>query len=398
MPGACFTRARPRPAKTAHNISKGLALNGGTLASNGVSGNSDYQFAFDSTGGVITAGGSTTSLISASIGLNGTHAFNVGSGSTLQISGQIGNWENTAWGYINKTGAGILSLTYSGGNNNFGGLTLNGGTVMIVGSGAWANNGGPGGYLADFETTSTLQWSGTGNTKDISASSKLKIADGVTATLDTGGNNVTLGAAIVTGAAATGGLTKAGSGMLTLGAANTYSGNTLVGGGTLALGSALAIQNSTLDTSGSGALSFLGLTGATLGGLQGTGNLSLTNTASVAVSLTVGGNGATTALQRQPERGIAHQGRRRYADPRRHEQLHGQHHGQQRRVGGLDHRRPAGPGYPRHDRRQQRRRPRRADRRRGLDRGPDRRHALDRDFQCRFRRGHRHDQRKLHLQ
>ncbi len=113
-----------------------LTLNGGTLASNGVSGNSDSNFAFSGT--TITAGNSATSTISASIGLNGTNTFNVGSGSTLNITGDVGNWEGQAWGTINKTGAGTLSLTYNG--NGYGGLTLNGGTVSI-GAGGWANAG-----------------------------------------------------------------------------------------------------------------------------------------------------------------------------------------------------------------------------------------------------------------
>ena len=93
----------------------------------------------------------------------------------------------------------------------------------------------------------------------------------------------------------TGTLTQAGPGTLTLGGANLYSGNTLIAGGTLLLANPLALQFSTFDTSGTGALSFGGLTSAAFGGLQGPGNLALTNANAAAVALTVGENGATTS-------------------------------------------------------------------------------------------------------
>ena len=89
-------------------------------------------------------------------------------------------------------------------------------------------------------------------------------------------------------------LTKVDSGTLVLSATNTYTGNTLISGGTLILSSPLALQCSTLDTSGSGALSFGSLTSATLGGLTGPGTLALSNSASSAVTLSVGNNNLST--------------------------------------------------------------------------------------------------------
>ena len=82
--------------------------------------------------------------------------------------------------------------------------------------------------------------------------------------------------------------------MLTLATTNAFSGNTLISGGTLALGNAWALQQSTLDTSGSGVLSFGSLTAATLGGLAGSGTLSLANSSSAAVVLSVGNDNAST--------------------------------------------------------------------------------------------------------
>ncbi len=81
-----------------------------------------------------------------------------------------------------------------------------------------------------------------------------------------------------------------------LAVSNNFTGTTLVSNGTLLLGDPNALSGSTFDTSGTGALSFGGLTSANFGGLQGPGNLVLTNTASVDVALTVGLNDDDTTF------------------------------------------------------------------------------------------------------
>ena len=85
------------------------------------------------------------------------------------------------------------------------------------------------------------------------------------------------------------------TGVVVLGGADTFSGTTVISNGTLNVSNTLALQNSTLSYN-SGSLTFDGgITAATLGGLSGTNNLNLINAASGAVTLTVGGNNATTA-------------------------------------------------------------------------------------------------------
>ena len=127
---------------------------------------------------------------------------------------------------------------------------------------------------------------------NLSVNRTIDLNTGVTATLDTNGNNVTINGQI----AGRGNLTIINSGTVSLTNTNTFTGVTLVAGGTLQLGSDMALQESTLDTSGSGSVSFGTLTDATLGGLQGSGSLVLQNAASQSVALAVGNNQADTTF------------------------------------------------------------------------------------------------------
>ncbi len=93
------------------------------------------------------------------------------------------------------------------------------------------------------------------------------------------------------------GVTKSGIGSLVLGNANTYTGDTNVNNGTLAIGNTQAVQNSTVNynfVSGAKVAFVNGIQSATLGGLNGNGNLSTQNDVNSAVALTIGGNSAST--------------------------------------------------------------------------------------------------------
>ena len=137
-------------------------------------------------------------------------ADQTGSGGT---GANAGSWT------LAKSGPGTLVLqtanTYSGGTTVTGGL-VNFTAANNFGSGLVTLNGGG------------LQWA-TGNTADISA--QLASLGSGGATFDTNGNNVTFATAL----GGTGGLTKAGTGTLTLSGANIYSGATTVNAGTLQL-------------------------------------------------------------------------------------------------------------------------------------------------------------------
>ena len=88
-----------------------------------------------------------------------------------------------------------------------------------------------------------------------------------------------------------GGLTKSGSGTLTLSGSNTFTGNSRVGAGTLAITNASALLNSTLDLNAldSGTVSFS--QNSTLGGLSGSRNLNMGGR-----TLSIGNNNASTTF------------------------------------------------------------------------------------------------------
>jgi len=83
------------------------------------------------------------------------------------------------------------------------------------------------------------------------------------------------------------------SGTVVLGATTTFNGTATVAQGTLQLANSLALQDSTLNLT-NGSVTFNGISAATLGGLSGTQNLNLVNTASMPLALTIGANNLNT--------------------------------------------------------------------------------------------------------
>jgi len=105
-----------------------------------------------------------------------------------------------------------------------------------------------------------------------------------------GAGTVTL-AGDVSGLGSGGSITKAGTWTLVLGGSNTYSGATVVQDGHLFIANSYGLSGSTLSNLVPGAVVFTNnLTSAYLGGLAGTVDLGLTNTAGTGLALTVGGN------------------------------------------------------------------------------------------------------------
>lgn len=167
--------------------SGGLTLNGGTLAT---------------TAGMASARGVTL----------GAAGGTVDTAAALSLSGNI-----TGTGSLTKTGAGTLIL--SGTNGYTGGTTVNEGTVAITTD---ANLGGAAGAL-------TLNGGTLSNNAAITSSRVVTLGSNngtVNSNADLALNGVIGG---------TGSLIKTGTGTLTLGNSNTYSGGTQVTSGTLAI-------------------------------------------------------------------------------------------------------------------------------------------------------------------
>jgi len=207
------------------------------------------------------ASGSVVSVANLTLTTTGgNHTFEVADGAeatdllvSSAVTSHFGNERLT------KTGAG--TLVFSGSNTIAGGVTISAGTLGFGANGLGASG-------AVTLGAATLRWE-SGNTTDIS--SRLALSNGVTATLDTGANTVTLASAF--GASSTAALAKTGSGVLLLGSANGYSGVTTVSAGTLRLGNASAL--------GSGAAGTTVASGATL---------DLNGQVDVAENLTVAGS------------------------------------------------------------------------------------------------------------
>ncbi len=234
----------------------GTTLNTGTVrvGNNASLSTGDVSVAGNAT---VQAGANGLVLANNFIIASGTTATFDTQGTTLTLPGLIS--ESFPTGSLAVIGTGTLILTNA--NTYSGTTTITSATLQL-------DNGGSTGYVAG------------------------PIVNNGALALDRGDTNLLLSSVI----SGSGSLEQIGSGMSTLNAANTFSGNTTISAGTLQLDNSLALQNSTLVYNNQGGiLSFVGgLTAATLGGLSGSQSLPLLDTNGGAVALTVGGNGQST--------------------------------------------------------------------------------------------------------
>jgi fibronectin-binding autotransporter adhesin len=226
------------------------------------------------TGGTLSYIGAGASTTDRSIGLNGANnviaANGAGPAATLTITGSAGGMTSSG-GVAAPGGPLVLSGTNTGWNAFQGAITA--GTLAKTGPGFWAISG-----INTYEggttiSQGTLAVAGPASLPGYSTPGQLSISDGATMVLQTGpsgwndlsiysmfvGNYGGLGSAWTLGIdttngdllsdtsypAAAVGLVKLGTGTLTLGGSNGYTGGTTVADGTLIVTNSDAIYSGT---------------------------------------------------------------------------------------------------------------------------------------------------------
>jgi autotransporter-associated beta strand protein len=224
-------------ADVANLFNSNSTLNGFTLnASSGV--------AIDTTAGNFTQ--SST--------LNGTRALTKLGNNTLTLSGNNTYTGSTTVGTSGGANAGTLQLSGLGKISNaavniFGGtLDLNGSnqsiTTLTMGGGASGSTAAVTTGNGTLRLGGNVVFSATNNASGASISGKLDLGN-ATRTFTIGDSSVATSDLTIDAAISNGGLTKNGTGTLTLSGNNTYTGNTTVNAGTLTASAANALGGTT---------------------------------------------------------------------------------------------------------------------------------------------------------
>jgi fibronectin-binding autotransporter adhesin len=294
---------------TANVIAPGGIGSIGTLTLGTLTTNSATTFNFDlGTGtGIVTNGDTINFTNSPSIA--GTSLVFNNSSATV-----IGNDYRLFNGSISSIDPTSIALPAAPAGRTFAlSNTVDPGYIdLVVGSSAfslfWDNAGGTGDGLT-WDNAMQNWNNGTGVTNFSSSNGdkvtfndtnngnyNVSIATVVTpgsTTVNASGNYNFSGAGGIGGS---GGLIKTGSGILSLATSNTFTGQTNLSAGTINLQNTLALVNTTVNISG-GSLTFDAVVASnafTLGGLTGTSNIALVNTAANPITLSVGNNSAGT--------------------------------------------------------------------------------------------------------
>lgn len=246
--------------KNSNSISGVTSIGAGSirLANNAALQNSTVIV--NAVGGLTFSSGVNTPVLG---GLSGTGNFTLADDSGAAVVLTVGgNNAGTTFtgalggpGGLIKVGAGTFTLR--GTNTYTGGTTISDGTLAIAGS--------TGSIVGSIVSTGTLRFNRTDT----------YVFDG-----------------FISGS---GSVQQAGTGVVVLTQANSYSGPTTISSGSIRLANDLALQNSSAVIGINGGITFSsGINSPLLGGLSGTRNISLVDDSNTPVVLTAGGNNAST--------------------------------------------------------------------------------------------------------
>jgi fibronectin-binding autotransporter adhesin len=325
LPSGSYTSSTATSLSGNADVVGNVALSGSTTVSTlrFNSGSRTVSGGTLATGGILMTTGSGASAINGGT-LMGTSGGNLtiiqyNTGSNLSIGSVIS--DNGSATALNKSGAGAVVL--SGANSYTGATNVLGGTLQFAKQVALYNNNNgswttPGNINVSNGATLALNVGGAGEftPTDVGTLAGLSgFQSGSTLAIDTtnASGNVPISSPIANpnGGANVLGITKLGSGVLVLGAANTYTGPTTVSGGTLRLGASgsgsissvtpvvLAnVAGVTFDLNGNNtaikSLSGGGSTGGTVA--LGAGNLTIGGGGNSTFAGTVTGTGGVTVL------------------------------------------------------------------------------------------------------
>ena len=263
------------------------------------------------TGTVNQTGGSFTAASEIWLGEAGTATYNI-SGGTVNANGGLRISQSANPGTLNLQSASSGTtggLTNGGGGETFSTTTLvmsqstgastvnlDGGTLIVT---QIASAGGSGTKTFNFNGGTLKAGSGANATFMTGLSNAFVKSGG--AAIDTNGQTVTIGQALLTDVTSTGGgLTKNGNGTLTLGGANTYTGGTTLSGGTLAIANNSALGTGALTMNNGTTLANIDSSAHTLGNNLAFGSASgmaVTFSTSSDLTLTAGLSGASNGIQ-----------------------------------------------------------------------------------------------------
>ncbi|NHQ61256.1 hypothetical protein G9409_11825, partial [Chlorobium sp. BLA1] len=256
----------------AYGVTNALSSGGVTVSGGGTLNLDTYS---DSVGAVTLTDGS---IIGSGV-LTSTSGFTVSNGTVSAVLGGAVT--------MTKTGTGTGTVTLSGVNTYTGVTTINAGVLSVgtIGNGGVAGNLGAATNAAANLVLGggTLQYTGA----TASTNRAFTLTTGTSSTIDVTANNLTISGI---GANTTGALTKSGSGTLTLGAANLYTGLTTISGGTLVYGIANALASGGVTVSSGATLNLdtysdsVGAVTLSDGSITGTGTATLTSTSGFTVS------------------------------------------------------------------------------------------------------------------